>query len=77
MLHTYFTQGDDLTAHITREALPLPSGYTAESPRAITEEEKSFNAFTTLRKARSDQRRAGSRKKRADAKAAEEAALKK
>ncbi|KAK4687678.1 large subunit ribosomal protein L13e, partial [Tremellales sp. Uapishka_1] len=69
--------GDDLTAHITRESLPLPASYSPEAPRAITEEEKGFNAFTALRTARADQRNAGSRKKRADAKAAEEAALKK
>lgn len=68
-------QGDDLTAHITRELPAIVNTYTAEKPRAITEEEKSFEAFTTLRKARSDARYAGIRAKRAaDKKAAAEEA---
>jgi large subunit ribosomal protein L13e len=58
ILFFYFTftnqQGDDLTAHITRSALPLPASYEAEAPRSITSEEKEFSAFRTLRVARAD-----------------------
>jgi large subunit ribosomal protein L13e len=54
-------QGDDLTAHITRSPIALPSSYEAEAPRQITSEEKEFNAFRTLRVARADQRNAGKR----------------
>jgi large subunit ribosomal protein L13e len=70
-------QGDDLTAHITRAVPSIPSTYEAEAPRAITEEEKEVDAFTTLRLARAAQRNEGQRKKRAEAKAAEEAAKQK
>ncbi len=66
-------QGDDLTAHITRSLPALPSGYEAEKPRAIEEEEKEFSAFRTLRDSRAAQRNEGQRQKRAAAKAAEEA----
>lgn len=68
-------QGDDLTAHITRDLPALPATYVAEAPRAITAEEKEFKAFTALRQARSDARHAGKRAKRAAEKkaAAEEA----
>ncbi|GFZ46043.1 60S ribosomal protein L13 [Saitozyma sp. JCM 24511] len=69
--------GDDLTAHITRAVPSIPSTYEAEAPRAITEEEKEVDAFTTLRLARAAQRNEGQRKKRAEAKAAEEAAKQK
>ncbi|ODN77953.1 hypothetical protein, variant 1 [Cryptococcus amylolentus CBS 6039] len=66
--------GDDLTAHITREALPLPASYTPEAPRAITGEEKEGSAFTTLRLARAAQRNEGARLKRvAEKEAAEKA----
>ncbi|WVF70231.1 hypothetical protein IAT40_005020 [Kwoniella sp. CBS 6097] len=57
-------QGDDLTAHITRDSLPLPAPYSAEAPRAITDEEKEFSAFTTLRTVRAAQRNEGARQKR-------------
>lgn len=68
-------QGEDLTAHITRDLPALPVSYKAEGPRAITAEEKEFEAFRTLRVARSDARNAGKRAKRAAEKkaAAEEA----
>lgn len=66
-------QGDDLTAHITRDLPSLPASYAPEAPRAITDEEKEVEAFKTLRNARADKRNEGQRKKRADAKAAEEA----
>lgn len=61
------SQAEELNASTTRKSLALPSSYTAEEPRAITAEEKEFNAFVTLRTARADQRNAGQRKKRADA----------
>ena len=70
-------QGDDLTAHITRSALPLPASYEAEAPRSITSEEKEFSAFRTLRIARADQRNSGKRAARADLKRAAEEAAKK
>ncbi|WVQ82500.1 hypothetical protein IAT38_004629 [Cryptococcus sp. DSM 104549] len=66
--------GEDLTAHITRDALPLPAAYTAEAPRAITAEEKEASAFTTLRLARAAQRNEGQKKKRAAEKEAAEKA---
>ncbi|KAJ9118160.1 hypothetical protein QFC22_004064 [Naganishia vaughanmartiniae] len=71
------SSAEELSASTTRQQIALPASYVAEEPRAITSEEKEFNAFMTLRKARADQRNAGQRKKRADAKAAEEDAKKK
>ena len=58
-------------------AFPIPAGMSAEEPRAITAEEKEFNAYTTLRKARSDARYAGIRAERQRKKEEEEAAKKK
>jgi large subunit ribosomal protein L13e len=69
-------QGEDLTAHITRALPTLPVVYEAEKPRAITSEEKETQAFRTLREARAEARNEGQKKKRAAAKAAEEAAKK-
>ena len=54
----------------------VTSGYEAEAPREIEEDEKEFKAYATLREARADKRNEGARKKRADAKAVEEAAKK-
>ncbi|ORX37361.1 ribosomal protein L13e [Kockovaella imperatae] len=59
--------GDDLTAHITRTALPLPTGYTAEKPRAIEDSEKEVEAFQTLRNARAEKRNLGAKLKREEA----------
>jgi large subunit ribosomal protein L13e len=67
----------DLKAETTRAAIPLPVVYEREAPRAITSEEKEFEAYRTLRVARAAKRNAGQAKKRAEKKAAEEAALKK
>lgn len=61
-----------MTAHITRDALPLPAAYEAEKPRAIEDDEKEVEAFRALREARAAKRSEGARKKRAAAKAAEE-----
>lgn len=68
--------GDDLTAHITRDALPLPTAYESEAPRKIADDEKEFSAFRTLRNARADARNAGKRAARAAVKAAAEEAKK-
>jgi len=68
---------EELKASTTRASISIPASYVAEEPRAITSDEKEFNAFIALRTARADGRNAGQRKKRADAKAAEEAAAKK
>jgi len=70
-------QGDDLTAPTHRGALPLPPAFVHEEPREITEEEREFEAFRTLRKVRSDKRNEGKRKVRAQKKEEEEAAKKK
>ncbi|TFK30330.1 ribosomal protein large subunit 13 [Coprinopsis marcescibilis] len=69
--------GDDLKAATTRAALPLPSGAAAEPPRKITQADRDFNAFRTLRDARAWQRHEGVRKLRAAKKEEEEAAKKK
>ncbi|KAJ7071097.1 ribosomal protein L13e [Mycena amicta] len=54
----------DLTAATTRTAFPLPEAYPAEAPRKITAEEREFQAFRTLRIARSNARYEGVRKVR-------------
>ena len=64
-------------AKTTLSVLPIPAGITHEAPRAITDEEKEFEAFAALRKARSDARHVGTRKIRAAKKAEEEANAKK
>ncbi|KAJ8104133.1 ribosomal protein L13e, partial [Lipomyces tetrasporus] len=60
----------------TAAVLPISQPAPESEPRIVTEEAKAFNAYTTLRKARSDARLVGVREKRAKAKA-EEAAEKK
>ncbi|KAK9363427.1 ribosomal protein L13e [Lipomyces starkeyi] len=60
----------------TAAVLPIGQPALESEPRIVTEEGKAFNAYTTLRKARSDARLVGVREKRAKAKA-EEAADKK
>ncbi|KAL7007506.1 60S ribosomal protein L13 [Cystobasidiomycetes sp. EMM_F5] len=69
--------GDDLKAETTNvlsAAFPLPPSSVAEKPRAITQEEKDFNAYATLRKEQSDARYVGVRAKRIAAKEEAEAA---
>ncbi|KIK70914.1 hypothetical protein GYMLUDRAFT_210549 [Collybiopsis luxurians FD-317 M1] len=56
---------DDLSAATTRVTLPLPESYPAEPPRKITAEERSFEAYQTLRTARANARHEGVRKARA------------
>ncbi|TFK56987.1 60S ribosomal protein L13 [Heliocybe sulcata] len=74
---TTLPQGDDLTAPTTRGALPLPSPYEHEAPRKISGEEREFEAYKTLREARSLYRHEGKRKANAAKKEEEEAAKKK
>ncbi|KAF7966253.1 hypothetical protein HWV62_23755 [Athelia sp. TMB] len=69
--------GDDLKAETTRATLPLPEAIPHEAPRKITEEEKEFKAYRTLRDARATQRHAGAKKVREAKKAEEEANKKK
>ncbi|KAH7929315.1 ribosomal protein L13e [Leucogyrophana mollusca] len=57
--------GDDLKAETTRAVPALPDPYVHEAPRKITDEERSFEAYKTLRTARADARYAGARKVRA------------
>ncbi|KAI0033430.1 ribosomal protein L13e [Vararia minispora EC-137] len=68
---------DQLSAPTTRQNLALPPSFVPEEPRKITDEEREFEAYKTLRVARADQRYEGARKKRAAKKEEEEAAKKK
>jgi large subunit ribosomal protein L13e len=72
-----FYQGDDLTASTTRQNLTVVDVYTPEAPRKITQEERDFKAYRTLREARSNARYDGVRKIRAAKKEEEEANKKK
>lgn len=65
MLSLKFAQGDDLKAPTTRINMALPSPFTTEAPRKITEEERSFDAAKTLRDAKFRARHEGQRKLRA------------
>ncbi|KAI0639501.1 60S ribosomal protein L13 [Trametes polyzona] len=69
--------GDDLTAPTTRAPLPLPSAFVREEPRKITQEERDFQAYRTLRNERAAARHEGARKVREAKKAEEEANKKK
>ncbi|GAA5979937.1 hypothetical protein JCM11641_007591 [Rhodosporidiobolus odoratus] len=60
-----------------QSVFPIPAGMTAEQPREVTSEEKEFNAYTALRKARSDARLVGVRAAREKKKQEEEEAKKK
>lgn len=71
------SSAEDLKAETTRAAIALPEVYPAEAPRKITDEEREFKAFRTLRVARANQRHEGARKARAAKKEEEEAAKKK
>ncbi|KAJ8514688.1 hypothetical protein ONZ45_g7801 [Pleurotus djamor] len=68
---------EDLKADTTRAAIPLPDSFVAEAPRKITQEERDFEAYKTLRNARASKRYEGARKVRAAKKEEEEAAKKK
>ncbi|KAI0651951.1 60S ribosomal protein L13 [Trametes meyenii] len=69
--------GEDLTAATTRSAVPLPPSFIHEEPRKITEEEREFEAYRTLRNERAAARNEGKRKVREAKKAEEEANKKK
>ncbi|KAI0082280.1 60S ribosomal protein L13 [Panus rudis PR-1116 ss-1] len=69
--------GDDLKAEITRETVPISDPYTPEAPRKITDEEREFQAYRTLRTQRGFARYEGARKVREAKKAEEEANKKK
>jgi large subunit ribosomal protein L13e len=69
--------GDALKVDTTRATLPLPEAIPHEAPRKITEEERKFKAYRTLREARANQRHEGARKVREAKKAEEEANKKK
>ncbi|KAF8632580.1 hypothetical protein AX15_001788 [Amanita polypyramis BW_CC] len=71
------SSAEELQAATIRGALPLPEAYPTEPPRKITEEERSFEAYRTLRIARANQRYEGARKIRAAKREEEEAAKKK
>jgi len=68
---------DDLKASTTRQTLALPPSAVPEGPRKITQEEREFNAYKTLRNNRAEARFEGVRKIRAAKKEEEEAAKKK
>ena len=60
----FLRQGDDLTAATTRASVPLPTAFVPEAPRKITEEEREFQAYRTLRNERATARHEGKRKVR-------------
>jgi len=68
---------EELKAATTRATLSLPEAYPAEAPRKITDEERAFDAYKTLRTARAHQRHEGARKVRAAKRDEEEASKKK
>ncbi|GBE78021.1 60S ribosomal protein L13 [Sparassis latifolia] len=69
--------GEALTAETTRVNLALPDSFVHEAPRQITEEEREFKAYRTLRTERAFARHEGQRKVREAKKAEEEANKKK
>ncbi|EED83940.1 60S ribosomal protein L13 [Postia placenta Mad-698-R] len=69
--------GEELTAPTVRTGLPLTDSYEHETPRKITEEEREFEAYRTLRTERAVARHEGKRKQREAKKAEEEANKKK
>ncbi|KAI0734464.1 60S ribosomal protein L13 [Fomitopsis betulina] len=68
---------EELSAATTRGNLPLPEPYVHEAPRTITDEERGFKAYRTLREERGRARSEGQRKVREAKKAEEEASKKK
>jgi len=69
--------GDELNAPTTRESIVIPSSFVPEAPRKITDEEREFQAYRTLRNERATARHEGKRKQRESKKAEEEASKKK
>ena len=58
-------QAEDLKAETTRQPLALPPAFVAEEPRKITEEEREFEAYRTLRNEWANAKHEGKRKARA------------
>lgn len=54
-----------LASQLRSFVLPIKAPVKRDKARAITEDEKKFKAFTTLRRARADQRLKGYREKKA------------
>jgi len=71
------SSANDLEAATTRAPLPLPEALPIEAPRKITQAERDFQAYRTLRNARAQARHEGARKARVAKKEEEEAAKKK
>jgi large subunit ribosomal protein L13e len=71
------SSADDLNAPTTRATLPIPDGHPLENPRKITNAEREFKAYRTLRMARANKRHEGARKIRQARKEEEEANKKK
>jgi len=69
--------GDDILADTTRSSMRLANPYKRDAPRTITEKERLFSAYQTLRGARANARYDGARKVRAAKKEEEEANKKK
>ncbi|KAH9937027.1 60S ribosomal protein L13 [Fomitopsis serialis] len=69
--------GEELSAPTTRSNLSLLDPYVHEAPRQITDEEREFQAYRTLRQERGRARNEGQRKVREAKKAEEEASKKK
>ena len=57
-------QGEELSAATTRANLSIPEAYVHEAPRRITDEERGFKAYRTLREERGRARSEGQRKLR-------------
>ena len=55
-------KGADLTAATTRAPVPLPPSFAHEAPRKITEEEREFEAYRTLRNEWANAKHEGKRK---------------
>ncbi|KIM21545.1 hypothetical protein M408DRAFT_333406 [Serendipita vermifera MAFF 305830] len=71
------SQGDDLKAETSRTQMALVDPYVHEAPRKITNEEREFQAYRTLRDSRAAARHEGKRKARQAKKEEEEANKKK
>lgn len=70
------SQSSDAKAENVAAAFPIPAGIELEKPRAITAEEKEFQANNSLREARNNHRQAGFRAAHQAKKEAEEKAKK-
>merc|ERR1719229_1383031 len=64
---------DNVAQNTLKEIIPVPKPTLRIKARAITADEKSFEAYKTMKKARSDLKYWGAKKKKAEEKAAKEA----